>query len=134
MLSSSAEDYLEAIYLLEQSKKAVRVKDISRELDVSMPSVHQALHNLKEKKLIQHEHYGYVELTRKGRDTGRRINHRHNIIFKFFQSILNVPEEIAETEACRVEHYISDRTLEKLENFIEKVGSCPYSDFNCDRG
>lgn len=127
MLTSSSEDYLEAIFLLDRRKKAVRVKDISEELGVSMPSVHQALRILKEKSLIRHESYGYVELTGRGRDEGQRIYYRHRILKRFLTDILNVPEELAEEEACRMEHYISQETQKRLSDFIETVKSCPHS-------
>ena len=64
-LSSNIEDYLEVIATLGSRNKIVRVKDISQEMGVSMPSVHSALHVLKDEGLINHEKYGYVELTKK---------------------------------------------------------------------
>ena len=128
MLSPSSEDYLQSIFLLDKKKNVVRVKDISEELGVSMPSVHQALILLKGKKLVKHESYGYVELTQKGKVLGEKIYRRYGILFKFFTDILGVPPRVAREEICRIEHYISERTQDKIANFIETVESCPHSD------
>ena len=62
-LTRSMEDYLEAISVLDEEKKYVRVKDIARYMKVKMPSVTGALKSLVEKKLVNHERYEYVELT-----------------------------------------------------------------------
>jgi DtxR family Mn-dependent transcriptional regulator len=124
-LSTSLEDYLEAIYVLEQKNSVVRVKDISKMLKVSMPSVHQALHILMESDLIEHEKYGYVELTVKGRSTGKEIYNRHMMLLRFLNEILNIPLKTAKDDACRIEHSISQETLNKLVSFIDFVDTCP---------
>ncbi len=121
-LSASIEDYLETIYILEQKNKAVRVKDISRELEVSMPSVHQALHVLEDSGLIVHENYGYIELTRIGQKRGKDIYKKHKVLMKFLREILGVSLEVAENDACLLEHYVSRETLSRLSDYIEKLG------------
>jgi len=131
MLSSSSEDYIETIFLLDSEGKVVRVKDIGEKLGVSLPSVNQALSVLKKKKLIEHEKYGYVELTEKGRKVGEQIYNRHKILLKFLTQILEVPEKVAEEEACRIEHYIGSQTQERLKNFIGTVLNCPHSRRSC---
>ena len=131
MLSSSSEDYIETIFLLDREGKVVRVKDIGEKLGVSLPSVNQALAVLKKNKLIEHEKYGYVELTEKGRSVGEQIYNRHKILLKFLTEILEVPEKVAEEEACRIEHYIGSQTQERLKNFIGTVLNCPHSRRNC---
>lgn len=120
-LTSSVENYLETIYLLSLSKNAVRVRDISRAANVTMPSVHQALHILKEHKMIKHENYGYIELTASGRIHAKNIYSRHQILLEFLSDILKVPVKIAEKDACRIEHSISEVTLKKLVAFVGKL-------------
>jgi len=127
-LSSSAEDYLEAIYVLERKNGAVRVKDISARLKVSMPSVHQALHVLSETGLIRHENYGYIELTEKGRRRGKKIYRTHKMLTKFFNEILDVSIPQAEEDACKIEHDISSETLERLVAFIDFAESYPHKE------
>ena len=125
-LSSSIEDYLESILVLSQKNKAVRVKDISGRMKVSMPSVHQALHVLMDEGLINHENYGYIELTDKGRQAGKKIYRRHKMLTKFFTEILDVPFSNAEEDACKIEHDISSETLERLVSFIDFAESYPH--------
>jgi DtxR family Mn-dependent transcriptional regulator len=120
-LTASIEDYLEAISILSSRNKTVRVKDIAAFLDVKMPSVNSALRVLKEKELITHEAYGHVELTEKGLEKAQEIYKRHRLISKFFQEILNVPYEIADEDACRVEHVVSPETLENLTAFMALI-------------
>jgi len=134
MLSSSLEDYIETIFLLDNEGMVVRVKDIAEKLDVSLPSVNQALSVLKKKSLIEHEKYGYVELTDRGRRIGEKIYGRHKILLKFLTEILEVPREVAEDEACRIEHYIGAQTQQRLKDFIGLVISCPHSRKNCSDG
>ncbi len=118
VLSSSIEDYLETIYILKKSKKVVRLKDISKFLNVKMSSVHSALHVLKDKGMVVQEHYGYVELTKKGKLTAKKIYDKHNIIKKFLSNVLSIKESTAETDACKLEHFLSKESLNKLEHFF----------------
>jgi len=127
-LSSSVEDYLESIYVLNQNNGAVRVKDISGKMKVSMPSVHQALHVLSDAGLINHENYGYVELTDKGRKAGEKIYRSHKMLTKFFSEILDVSIPQAEEDACKIEHDISSETLGRLVAFIDFAESYPHKE------
>ncbi|MGM0442498.1 MAG: metal-dependent transcriptional regulator [Elusimicrobiota bacterium] len=124
-ISSSAEDYLETIYILDKKNDKVRVKDVSKLLNVTMPSVHQAVHKLSERDLIVHENYGGIKLTEKGRKNGKEIYHKHKILTKFLSEILGVDEEIAQEDACRIEHIINKKTLDRLVKFIDFAESYP---------
>ena len=126
-LSTSTEDYLEAIYFLEQNNRVVRLRDISRALGVSMPSVHQALHVLKKRRLIRHEKYGYIELTDEGNRLGEGISRRHKMLIKFFTKILSIPKTVAAEDACRIEHDISSETLERLIAFLRYAEAYPHT-------
>ena len=118
-LSESMEDYLEAIFEIEKSKRVVRVRDVANKLGVTMPSVNGALKNLEAKGLISHEKYEYIELTKAGASKASKISIRHHTIFKFLKNILGVDRETAEHEACKIEHDLSAGTLEKLSDFVE---------------
>ncbi len=97
------------------------MKDIAQALDVKMPSVNSALKVLKEKELIKHESYGHVELTKKGQEYAREVYRRHNLISHFFQEVLGLPYEIADDDACKVEHVLSPETVENLAAFMSAV-------------
>ncbi len=120
-LSSSLEDYLEAIYILKKGKGFTRVSKIANFLNVKMPSVNSALKILAKKGFIIHENYGYIILTEKGKREAKKIYSRHLILKRFFKDVLGVNEKKAEIDACKIEHHISKESLKKLLNYIEKI-------------
>jgi len=124
-ISPSLEDYLESIFVIKQKKQTVRVKDLARHLKVKAPSVVEVLRKLKEKNLIVHEYYGYIELTQEGINKAKALYERHIMLKKFLHQILGIDEEIAETDACRIEHYLSKETLERIVKFIDFIETCP---------
>jgi len=118
-LSASLEDYLEAIFEIDKTKKNVRVKDVARKLGVTMPSVNGALKNLEAKGLITHEKYDYIELTRLGVQQASRVASRHEMIFFFLKDILKVDEKTAQLDACKIEHVMSRVTVDKMNKYRE---------------
>jgi len=120
-LSQSLEDYLEAIYLISKDKKIIRVKDVVVRMKVKTASVIGALKKLETKGLIEHERYGYIELTEFGIKRALKIYEKHSTLLYFIHNILGVEKKISEKDACNIEHYISDETLEKLIDFINKL-------------
>ncbi len=118
-LSSTMEDYLETIAVLEKENDIARVRDISRLLGVKSSSVNAALRTLSKKGLVRHEKYGYVHLTANGKEIAREIQSRHDMLVKFLTKILNVDEDTALQDACRMEHAISSKTFGNLTRFIE---------------
>ena len=124
-LTPSLEDYLEAILMLIQEKKVARVKDISQRLGVRTASVVGALKVLENKGYVVHERYGYVELTEKGRRVAEQVYRRHKILTRFFKEILDLDDEIAEKNACNIEHYLTSDAVDRFLKFIEFVEECP---------
>lgn len=118
-LTQSMEDYLEAIYEIDRDKVAARVKDVAEKLGVTMPSVNAALKNLEAHGLITHRKYEYIELTAAGRRQASGIASKHQLIYSFLADKLGVEPEVAEEEACRIEHVICADTARKLADFIE---------------
>ena len=135
-LSASLEDYLEAIYLINQNKKVVRVKEVAKFLDVKTPSVVDAVSKLSEKGLVVHEKYGYLTLSKKGNDVAKIIYNKHEQIFKFLNEVLGIDEETSQKDACSLEHHISKDSMEKMVKFMKFLESKPeeykkwISDFN----
>ena len=117
-LSSSMEDYIKAIHLLEDKRGYVRVKDIAEKLHITMPSVSSALNTLKKRGLVTHKRYDAVNLTEEGRKLARGILKRHDVLLTFFSRILGLDHEIAEKDACAMEHAISPETMESLMNYV----------------
>jgi DtxR family Mn-dependent transcriptional regulator len=125
-LSSSLEDYLEAIFHIESEKQAARVKDISRILKVNMSSVTGALRSLAEKKLINYSPYEVITLTKKGKKIAQDVILRHQSIRDFFVKVLHVEEKLADEGACRMEHEIPGEILKRLIKFVKYVETCPH--------
>ncbi len=119
-LSQSLEDYLEAIYLISKINKVIRVKDVVAKMKVKTASVIGALKKLVTKGFIEHERYGYIELTEEGIDKAIKIYEKHSMLLYFINDILGVEKNIAEKDACNIEHFISDQTFDELINFVKK--------------
>ena len=118
LLGQSSEDYLETVLELEQLHGVVRSIDIAKKLGVSRPSVNKAINNLKEAGMVTQQSYGDIRLTVIGRQTAQEIIYRHMLIKKFLITVLHLDPDIAETDACKIEHILSPQTIESLENFI----------------
>jgi DtxR family Mn-dependent transcriptional regulator len=124
-LSSSQEDYLEAIYHVVAAKLVARSKDLVLRLGVNSSSVTQALKVLSEKELINYEPYGVVTLTAEGEQRALEVIRRHQALRDFFVRILRVDEAVSEDAACRMEHDMPRVILDRLVSFIEFTDRCP---------
>ena len=129
-LTSSLEDYLEAIYRLSREKKAARAKEISKRLGVNRSSVTGALHALAERKLINYAPYDIATLTAEGERVAANINHRHLVLKDFFVKVLAVNTDEAEDSACKIEHVVSESILDRLAQFVDFIQVCPRLDIN----
>jgi len=123
-VSKSAEDYLEAIYLLSRDKGYARVLEIARYLGVKPPSVTQMLKKLKGMGLVHYERYGKVMLTELGLEIARKIANRHADL-KAFLMALGLTEAVAEEEACAMEHVLHEETIAILRRIGEFLARAP---------
>jgi len=114
----TTQEYIEIIHNLQKKNKVARVKDIAKQRGVSRSSVSIVLNLLKKRNLVVHEQYGLVELTAEGKRLGKILARRHETIFSFLTQILGVPAQIAEQDACKLEHHISPETMDHLINFL----------------
>ena len=117
-MTKSLEDYLEEIHVLILEKGRARVRDVAHDLHVKMPSVVKAITELKKLELVNQEPYGDIELTVKGRRLAANVLGRHNLL-KAFLVKLDVPDEIADNDACLMEHILSATTLDRIREFVE---------------
>lgn len=122
-LTSANEDYLEAIVELEESqgKQEIRSVDIAALLDVSKASVNKALSTLRSDGYIEQERYGRITLTDAGRAYGKEVWERHQSLRNFLVNDLGVDFETADEEACLMEHAISQDTMKKWVDFLERL-------------
>ncbi|MCL2807266.1 MAG: metal-dependent transcriptional regulator [Coriobacteriia bacterium] len=119
-LSPSSEDYLEAIFLLGGASKAIRSVDLASQMDVSKASVNKAINNLKNAGLVKQPHYGDISLTQEGLFYARKVQSRHETLSRFLIEVLGVESAKAQEEACTMEHAISDETLNRWCEFMDK--------------
>jgi len=130
-LSQSAQDYLEAVYETGRNREVVRVSEIADRLGVKMPSVVTALRRLADRGLVRHERYGHVILTDTGAAEARRVSERHHAIVRFLVDLLGVDARTAETDACRMEHAVSARTMRRMVRFLEFAAEGPDGGHRC---
>ena len=112
-LGKSSEDYLEAMLMLKEERGYVRSVDIAERLGVSKPSVSIAVKKLKENGYLEMDHSGFITLTESGHEIAERIYPRHKTLTSFFE-MLGVDPEIAQEDACLVEHDLSEETFSAL--------------------
>jgi DtxR family Mn-dependent transcriptional regulator len=132
-LSSREEDYLETIYRLSQTTDSVGISDVAHERNVTLPTVKSAVKRLKEHGLVSQRHYGKIVLNASGRKQAEEIYRVHRAIRIFLSEILQLPSELSERDACRMEHGMSKRTLNRLVDFTELIRNCPQKYKGCLR-
>jgi len=126
MTTRSMEDYLEAIWNLQDKKGYVKAKDIADKLEVSRPSVTEMIKKLSENEYIVYEKYGGIVFTAKGKKLAQEIKKRHTLLVEFLK-IIGVDEVTAQRDACKLEHDISPETITCLLEFVEFINLLPES-------
>lgn len=116
----SRENYLETILILEKKNGVVKSIDIAKELNYSKASVSRAVGILKESGLIIMMLDGEIILTENGRKKAEEIYEKHILITRFLINTLGVSFNIAEKDACRIEHVISNETFERIKKYLDK--------------
>lgn len=122
-ISMSHEDYLEAILMLGgTTERSVRSVDIANKIGVSKASVSKAVASLRESGLVLQQHYGDVSLTQAGYDYASSVLGRHNMLITFLTKAIGISDEVAEEEACKMEHAISDESFELWQKYVDSLG------------
>ena len=121
-LFESGEMYLETLYVLSQTSNADRGIDIADHLGYSKPSVSRAVGLLRDEGLVRKDDDGYYKLTEAGEIMAKRIYERHTVLTTLFIN-LGVDEKTASEDACRVEHYISDKTFDAIKAHMKEHGA-----------
>jgi len=118
-IQESAEMYLETIYILSKENEYVRSIDIAKKMNFSKPSVSRAVKNLSNEDYISIDENGYIALLDKGLKIAKKIYERHDVLTKYFIK-LGINPKVAEDDACRIEHVISDETFNAIKNLIKE--------------
>lgn len=118
-IGKSAEDYLESMIILKEKNGYIRSVDIAGFLGVTKPSVSSAMKRLREEGYIEMNRSGFITVTEKGMEIADKIYTRHKKLTDFFIA-LGVNEEVAEDDACKIEHDLSDETFEAICVHVDK--------------
>jgi DtxR family Mn-dependent transcriptional regulator len=119
MLTPRTVDYLETIYLLSLSHDTVGVSQVAAERDVTIPTARSAVSRLKKDGFCRQERYGKIVLTERGRTRAEAVYGTHRALFRLLHDVLGVDADIADDEACRLEHGLSSDTKSKLVAFMD---------------
>ncbi|MBR6789734.1 MAG: metal-dependent transcriptional regulator [Oscillospiraceae bacterium] len=119
-IHESAENYLETILTLKNKLGTVRSIDIANEMNVSKPSVSIAMKKLREGGYIEMDAEGYISLLPEGLAIAQRIYERHRLLTRLFV-MLGVSEETAAADACKIEHYLSEETYQKIQEHADAM-------------
>ncbi|MCC8142422.1 MAG: metal-dependent transcriptional regulator [Lachnospiraceae bacterium] len=119
-IHESAEDYLESILRLSKVRPVVRSIDIATDMNYSKPSISVAMKNLRTNGFIDVDDAGFITLTDSGMKIASDIYERHQLI-RDWLTYLGVDKEIAEDDACKIEHTLSPETFEVLKEHISET-------------
>ncbi len=123
-IQESAENYLETILMLEQSKGRVRSIDIAVELGFSKPSVSVAMKQLRENGYVEMTDGNFLLLTDKGREIAQRMYERHTLLTDWLV-FLGVDRKTAAADACSIEHVVSQESFETIREHVRREGEFP---------
>ncbi|MBP5231647.1 MAG: metal-dependent transcriptional regulator [Clostridia bacterium] len=121
-IRESGEMYLETIYVLSQKTPYVRSVDVGAEMGFSKPSVSRAIGILKKDGLVETDGQGFLKLTESGEKKAKIIYERHQLLSRLLMD-LGVDEATATEDACRIEHYISEKTFDAIKNHAKRYGT-----------
>ena len=118
-IHESGENYLELILDISKTQREVRSIDIARRLGVSRASVSKALGVLREAGMVEPAYYGKVVLTEAGVKRASEVRKRHDLLCRYLTDILGVSKDIAEVDACRMEHIVSEEVMSKIKDILK---------------
>jgi DtxR family Mn-dependent transcriptional regulator len=125
MPRKSVEDYLKAVYDLSKNGTPVSTNEISQKLDVSPASVTEMLKKLSEEGYVKYSPYHGSTLTDKGLQEAQKVTRKHRLLEKFLSDVLHIGKDKVHTQACQMEHTLSDEAEESLCRFLKHPDTCP---------
>lgn len=118
MLSQSIQDYLKTIYKLQQEEHHVSTTNIAKVLEISGASVTGMLKRLSAMKLVDYRSYQGVKLTDDGEKLALEILRHHRLLELYLKESLGFSLAKVHDEACRLEHYVSDEFVQKIDEIL----------------
>lgn len=118
MRKKTIEEYLEVIFTIQEIKKIVHTNDVASSLEVNPASVTEMFGKLTKGGYINYEKYSGVTLTNKGKKIAVMLKNKHETL-RHFLELIGVDKEIANHDACKIEHNVHSKTIDKLRKFVE---------------
>jgi DtxR family Mn-dependent transcriptional regulator len=125
MAKQSMEDYLKTVYDLSKDGEPVNNTDIAKTLNIAPASVTEMLKKLAEKKYIQYSPYHGITLTESGKKIAQKTLRKHRLLERFLSDVLKIDKVKVHSQACEMEHALSDDAEESLCRFLKHPESCP---------
>ena len=126
MLTSHAEEYLEAVYKLGGQDTPVPLSDLAERLELSVTSVNEMVRRLAEQGLLSYTPYRGALLSEEGTCRALGVIRRHRLWERFLTDFLHLPWDVVHEEACRLEHAASEQVTERLAELLDHPGRCPH--------
>ncbi|MEE9182629.1 MAG: metal-dependent transcriptional regulator [candidate division NC10 bacterium] len=127
-VSQAVEDYVKAIYLLEQRESKVTTKAVAVALDVAAPSVTAMIKRLHAMRLVRYTRYRGVALTPAGRRMALEVIRHHRLLELYLVEALGLPWDQVHAEADRLEHVISEEVEERIAEHLGHPVADPHGD------
>ncbi|MDO5860681.1 metal-dependent transcriptional regulator [Methanobrevibacter sp.] len=124
-ISENIEEYLEVLYRNGSNKEQVSTTQLSKELNIAPGSVTQMLKKLEKLGYIGYTPYKGATLTDDGMKIAQKITRKHRILEKFLADVLKIKEENIHSQACEMEHTLSDEAERSLCNMLNNPDLCP---------
>lgn len=126
-ITNIQEDYIRALYLLEQElKKPIKLANLVAKMNLSKSTVTQRLQSLTQKGWVKHEKYGPVKLTTTGKKIAENLTYKHRIIEMFLNKTLKLTAQEIHEEAHKLEHALSNKVIAKIAEFLGNPTHCPH--------
>ncbi len=118
VVTHSAAHYLMAVDALLRRQGYARVSDVARFLEVTSGSASVSLRALKSRELVVEDDNRFLQLSESGAALAHRIKINRQMVVNLLHEVMGVPEEIADIDACKIEHLLSDETRARLRFFL----------------
>lgn len=125
MKRKTTEEYVEIIFVLQNRFGSAKTGEISSEMSIRPSSVTEMLQKLQQEGFIQYEPYKGAVLTDTGKKLAQELMKKHKIIADFLE-IIGVQRDLAESDACQIEHHVTRKTLQRLGKFVEFINDAPH--------
>ena len=126
MPQEQVEEYLEAIYDIAGKNEAAKTTALARCMKLAPASVTEAVQSMAKNGLVIYEPYKGAKLTEQGLDIALKIKRRHRLLEVFLADTLHIQKENVHSEACKMEHTLSEETENALCKMLHAPARCPH--------